>query len=58
MAVWGLPLGAGALWFCFPAIDDDFKANLGLSRSKPLPPSGVKYEYDSEEGDTMPVVKS
>ena len=53
-----MPLGAGALWFCFPAIDDDFKASFGLNRSKPLPPAGVKYEYDSEEGDTMPVVKS
>ncbi len=55
MAMWGIPLGVGALWFVFPAIDDDFKQSIGFSRSTPLPPAGVKYEY--EESDTMPVVK-
>lgn len=55
MAAWGLPLGVGALWFCFPAIDDDFKESLGFNRGTPLPPSSTKYEYD--ESDTMPVVK-
>ena len=59
MASWGIPLGAGVLWFAFPAIDDDFKSSLGFARSTPLPPAGVQYQYDEDSdcGDSMPIVR-
>eukprot|EP01082_Thalassiosira_pseudonana_P008451 g7540.t1 g7540 contig24:850301-850971(-) len=30
MAGWALPLGAGALWFVWPAVNDEWKISIGL----------------------------
>jgi len=41
-----IPLGAGALWFVWPAIDDNWKQSIGLGPSKPpaAPAAPAKVE--------------
>lgn len=47
LAPWALPAGAGALWFVWPAVDEEWKQSLGFSSSAPAPapaPAPAKEE--------------
>lgn len=34
LAGWGLPLSVGGLWFVWPAVDDGWKVEMGISKAK------------------------
>ncbi len=35
LAPWGLPLSVGGLWFVWPAVDEEWKQNMGISSPPP-----------------------
>jgi hypothetical protein len=44
-APWGVPLGAGALWFVWPAVDEEWKQSIGMGTPAPAAaPAPAKEE--------------
>ena len=53
MALWGLPVALGGIWFIWPALTDSFRTSLGRPKAKE--PIISKVGYKQDEIDTMPV---
>lgn len=55
LALWGLPLGIGALWFIWPALTDNFRESVGLAPAVTKAPPQIKFQL--EDIDKMPTTR-
>ena len=56
MAGWALPLGAGALWFVWPAVDDGWKIEMGIKADPEAAAKAAEAAAAEAKAKAAPVV--